>query len=96
MRLERLMKASGFEMTTQLRRLLKQTVRGNNRFYRWVLAGPALFLRWSVDLTEPAFLLHVEFDHESFDGLDVALSVREPRTFEETDLLGYNSSGDRF
>ncbi len=96
MRLERLLMASGFHMTVQLRRLLKQHVNGRNRLYRWVLVGPSMFMRWSLDLIEPAFVLSVEPDAESFDGLDVFLSVRDPRTFQEINLTGYNRSGDRF
>lgn len=96
MRLERLLSASGFNMTSSLRRLLKQTVGGRNRFYRWVLVGPSMFMRWSIDLIEPAFLLNVRSDSDSWDGLDVSLSVRDSRTFEETDFFGYNGSGDKF
>ena len=55
-----------------------------------------MFLRWSRDLIEPAFLLNVAFDSDSYDGLDVLLSVRDPRTFEETDFFGYDGSGDKF
>lgn len=95
MRLERLLSASGFNMTSSLRRLLKQHVNGNTRHYRWVVAGPALFLRWSFDLIEPAFLLNVRSDSDSWDGLDVSLSVHDPRTFEQTDFFGYNGSGDK-
>lgn len=96
MRLERLLSASGFNMTPSLRRLLKQHVNGNNRLYRWVVFGPALFLRWSFDLIEPAFMLYVQSDSDSWDGLDVSLSVRDSRTFEEIDFFGYNGSGDKF
>ena len=83
-------------MTADLRRLLKQHVSGNNRLYRWVLVGPSMFMRWSLDLIEPAFVLSVEHDAESFDGLDVSLSVRDPRTFQEVNLTGYDGSGDKF
>lgn len=96
MRLERLLSASGFNMTSSLRRLLKQHVNGNTRHYRWVVVGPALFLRWSFDLIEPAFLLNVAFDSDSYDGLDVSLSVRDPRTFDEMFFFGYDGSGDKF
>ena len=96
MRLERLLSASGFHMTADLRRLLKQHVSGNNRLYRWVLVGPSMFMRWSLDLIEPAFLLNVAFDSDSYDGLDVLLSVRDPRTFEEVRFFGYDGSGDKF
>ena len=96
MRLERLLRSSGFEMTANLRRLLKTTVGGSNRQYRWVLVGPAMFLRWSLDLVESAFLLSVESDSDSYDGLDISLSVRDPRTFEETGFVGYDGSGDKF
>jgi hypothetical protein len=95
-RIERLLRASGFEMTTDLRRLLKASVGGRNRNYRWILAGPALFLRWSLDLVEPSFLLGIESDGESYDGLDVTLSIRDPRTFEEVGFGGYDGSGDKF
>ncbi len=96
MRLERLLSASGFHMTVQLRRLLKQTVGGRTRLYRWVLVGPSMFMRWSVDLIEPAFLLNVRSDSDSWDGLDISLTAHDPRTFEETDFFGYNGSGDKF
>jgi len=95
-RLERLLMASGFHMTVQLRRLLKQHVNGRNRLYRWVLVGPSMFMRWSVDLIEPAFLLNVAFDSDSYDGLDTSLTVHDPRTFELKDFFGYNGSGDKF
>jgi len=55
-----------------------------------------MFLRWSRDLIEPAFLLNVAFDPDSYDGLDVVLSVRDPRTFDETGYFGYDGSGDKF
>jgi hypothetical protein len=96
MRIERLLRASGFEPTCELRRLLKKVVGGSNRCYRWVLVGPSMFLRWSRDLVEPAFVLGVAFDPESYDGLDVLLSVRDPRTFDEIQAIGYDGSGDKF
>lgn len=96
MRLERLLRASGFVPTCQLQRLLKTTIGGSNRCYRWVLVGPSMFLRWSRDLIEPAFLLNVAFDPDSYDGLDVVLSVRDPRTFDEMGFFGYDGSGDKF
>ena len=96
MRLERLLRASGFEPTHSLRKLIKETVGGPNRLYRWILVGPSEFLRWSVDLVEPAYLMTVRFDSDSFDGLDVSLSVRESRTFREVDFRGYDGSGDKF
>ena len=96
MRLERLLRASGFEPTARLRRLVKANITGNNRLYRWVLVGPSLFLRWSLDMNEPAFLMDVEHDQDSYDGLSVVMSVRDPRTFMETNMVGYNGSGDLF
>jgi len=96
MRLERLLRASGFEPTHDLRRLIKAAVGGPNRYYRWVLVGPSTFMRWSLDLIEPVFVLSVEPDAESFDGLDVFLSVWDPRTSQEINRTGYNRSGDRF
>lgn len=96
MRLERLLRGSGFEPTPQLRRLIKDAIGGPNRLYRWVLIGPSEFLRWSMDLIEPAYMLTVRPDPESWDGLDVSLSVRDSRTFRETEFKGYDSSGDKF
>ena len=96
MRIERLLRASGFEPTADLRRLLKTHIGGQNRLYRWVLVGPSLFLRWSLDLVEPAFVLGVQHDSDSYDGLDVLISVRDPRTFDELETVGYDRSGDKF
>ncbi len=96
MRLERLLRSSGFEPTCQLRRLLKTTIGGSNRCYRWILVGPSMFLRWSRDLIEPAFVLGVQHDSDSYDGLDVLISVRDPRTFDELESVGYDGSGDKF
>lgn len=96
MKIDRLLRASGFEPTHCLRKLLRETVGGPNRLYRWVLIGPAEFLRWSLDLIEPAYMMTVNADPDSWDGLDVTISVRDSRTFREINYRGYDSSGDKF